>query len=168
MSRGLTHAPINPHFGEGLMLMPPEVDGQCELCKRSGIRKLHPDYNTSVEERKGPLSLRHRGWVCRSCHTLLKWIDEISAQKLFDYLDRCVALGDKVPEYPGDNCCDLCKSSMGTRRLHLDHDHYEQECRGLTLINSSRGYLCNRCNSYMLYKADKIGVEKLSGYLKRS
>src|ERR1017187_1175652 len=78
------------------------------------------NYNTSVEERKGPLSLRHRGWVCRSCHTLLKWIDEISAQKLFYYLDRCVALGDKVPEYPGDNCCDLCKSSMGTRRLSAD------------------------------------------------
>ena len=59
MSRGLTHSPIDPHFGEGLMLVPPEVDGQCELCKRSGIRKLYPDYNTSIDERKRnrPLSL---------------------------------------------------------------------------------------------------------------
>ena len=146
------------------MLVPPEVDGQCELCKRSGIRKLYPDYNSSIEERKRnrPLSLRHRGWVCRTCHTVLKWIDGIGAQKLFDYLGRCVALGDEVPEYPDDNCCYFCKSSVGTRRLHLDHDHDEQERYGLSLIDSSRGYLCNRSNSHMLYRVDKIGSDKLS------
>jgi hypothetical protein len=162
----LIHSSLNPRFGEGLSLFEQPADGRCELCKGQP-RKLHPDYNCSSQERRRSLSRCHRGWVCHSCRTLLEWADDVGPQKLFDYLKRLVALGDKVPEYPSDGCCDLCRSPPGTRGFNLDHDHNEQNRWGLSVIDSSRGYVCTRCNTSMLPRVDKIGVVRLYEYLQR-
>jgi hypothetical protein len=142
------------------------AENQCELCGMVFKAKLRPDYDPQLEQRGLPSDARHRGWVCRGCYGLLKWIERVNEKKLFDYLDRQVVFGDPPPEYPTDGRCQICSKWCGNE-LHHDHDH-DFEALGYAIEDSQRGYLCPACNINRVARVDRIGSGRLKKYLGRA
>jgi hypothetical protein len=156
---------LHKDFGKALDASERPPNGQCELCKKAENRKLHPDYDCSPNVCAHSLSQRHRGWVCKGCHSLLEWIDQVGFQKLNEYLSRR-SIGDPRPRKPDDGHCELCDCPPRRGPLNLDHCHFLEDL-GFPKAEWDRGYVCDRCNSPMLARVDKIGTAKLWKYLSR-
>ncbi len=144
------------------------ADNRCELCGEIYKPELHWDLDQELRDLYPLLSLEacFRGWLCRGCHNLLKWVYLIGRKKVRAYLDRCIPLGDNPPERPADGRCELCEKRCG-EKLHHDHCH-TLEASGYPLFGSQRGYLCQSCNTDKLARIDKIGESKFRQYLDRA
>ena len=157
-------ANLEKGFGD-LPLRP--ADNRCELCGNIYKAELRWDLDIDLRGLHAvPLEACFRGWVCRGCHNLLKWTNQIGREKLFAYLDRGIAFGDNPAEYPADGRCELCERWCG-EKLNRDHSH-QIEALGFTVFDSRRGYLCQPCNTDKVARIDRIGVLKFHEHLDRA
>jgi hypothetical protein len=145
---------------------PPE-NNRCELCGEIYKAKLRWDLDSELRDlHRVPLEACFRGWVCRGCHNLLKWVYQIGRERLFAYLGRGIPFGDNPPESPADGRCELCERRHGVK-LHHDHCH-TFEALGYSLFQSQRGYLCPPCNTGKVARIDRIGILKFREHLDRA
>lgn len=143
---------------------------QSKLCRRCGIYKLTSEFWERKDLRGGLVP------VCKECHSTASHLERQRENKRKRILagskeERqrvCSRYGITVDDYERllkdqNGTCAICgneETRIGTKSLHIDHDHATGHVRGL---------LCSRCNSLLGFAREKPSIlRKAIDYLVRA
>lgn len=127
----------------------------CVTCKRRKKLSRFP-----MRTDHGVRSRRKECSTCKSAARRARYLRDPMAERKYYWQRKGIDVSEAVQRLADhDGRCGLCgrDKPLGMGDWHVDHDHVTKKIRGL---------LCFPCNN-MLGKVERVGLEKVSKYLRR-